>query len=162
MIPFLNHHELSTLNRDEFMMNALNRMNNSTPLIEPKNFDTIEHMCRFQRVVKFQQFMNVADATSIRKEFIELSKMAYTICIDDDDYTLFDYSNLQLILDDMFGSRIIQFETGLTLTDLRIVMPCIYKHFHRGVSGSVIDHLMGIADCPDCLMLYGPPSCYPT
>ena len=122
-----------------------------TSLLEPKNFDMIEHHYRKNRIIIFQHFIHSCYyVDAIVSEFVDISKMAYSIDLDDES-ALFDYSQMQLFTDDIFGFRQIWWEPHLTLSDLWIKIPCTYNTSHRGVNCRVVDHLMGIGDCIDCI-----------
>lgn len=132
-----------------------------TQLIDPRNFDTIEQYSRFQRIIKFQKLINNADAATIRAEFVLLSAMSCDIDRDE-AYSYYDYDNMHIFDDGMFGYRETDFNTGMNLVETRIIIPCNHNTKHRGVNCRIIDHLMGIGDCIDCVNLYGIGSWYPT
>ena len=119
--------------------------------IRPENFETIDHLCRFTRMVLFQSFINSCYfVEEIYREFIEVSKMAYMYDADE-DFSPFDYSRMKLFKYDLYESKQIWFEPHLSIFDLWVIIPCNVNSSHRGVDNRMVDHLMGIGDCLDCL-----------
>jgi len=135
----------------------------ASPHLNTNMFRDIEHYTRFQRVLHFQKFVNNEAPNYIFEEFIRLSRMIYESDFDTDineSNTLYDYDNMTLFEDDMFGIREVQFYTGIQLNQIRIIIPCMFEKIHQGINCKIIDHLLGIG-CPQCAEVYGISGLFP-
>ena len=129
----------------------------------PNVFLDLEHYTRFQRIINFQQFANRASHHEIAEEFVRLSCIIFDSDFDNDpnDHTtIYDYNSMCLIEDDLLGTREIEFYTGVNITRLRVIIPCMFGNLHMGVNCRLIDHLNGIG-CPQCAEHFGISSVFP-
>ena len=134
----------------------LDRSTFDTP---PSLYRDLEHHTRFQRVLRFQEYVNFAEPQDILEEFIRLSKMSCDIGFED-PLSLYDYDNMVLLIDDRFGRHQTEFQPGMDITKLYVNIPCIEGNYHCGVNCRLIDHLLGVG-CNKCARDYGISSLYP-
>lgn len=124
------------------------------PLFDPK-------YTLADRISYLQQIFDTETPAVIREEFIYLSDLIHNAELED-EAGLFDYTQIILIHDDMFGARIVGFEQGLNVRELWVRIPCNFDGdgWHGGVNCRLIDHLNGHG-CDDCAKQYGFGGMYP-
>ena len=114
------------------------------------------HERRFQRIIDFQKIIHLSTPDVIFTEFVRLSRLVSGAKhnLETDEYEHpYDYDTMIIIEDSQFGERILtSFEPGLALTELRIIIPCRRCGADDGVTCRLIDHLMGVDGCKECVI----------